>query len=93
MHSQHVINGPLPPLSLQSEVAAELATTKVSIQGTDRAGRPCMYVSAVKHLVALRDVEECKRFICYSLDRCIEAVDPVKNPLGTICVLFDLRGE
>ena len=78
---------------MQSDVADEIASGKVCIQGNDRKGRPCLYISAVKHLVAERDVEECKRYICYTLDRCIAQIDPLKNSSGTICVLFDLQGE
>lgn len=77
----------------QSEVSAEIATDKVFVQGADRQGRPCMYILAAKHVVAERDVEECKRFVCYALDRCIEQIDPSKNPSGTISIVFDLRGE
>lgn len=76
----------------ESEVAAEIATDKVFVQGADVDGRPCMYILAAKHVVAERDVEECKRFVCYALDRCIEQIDPAKNPSGTISIIFDLRG-
>ena len=84
--------GPDSGARVQSEVTRELASNKTFIQGTDRQGRPCMYILAAKHIVADRDVEECKRFVCYSLDRCIEQIDPAKNPNGTISIIFDLRG-
>ena len=51
-----------------------------------------MYVIAAKHLTSERDVEQCKRFICYSLDRAVEQIDPQMNPMGSITVIFDLRG-
>jgi len=80
------------PYVPQSEVKGEIASGKVFIQGVDKAERPCMYVIAAKHLTAERDVEQCKRFICYSLDRAIEQIDPQKNPMGSITIIFDLRG-
>ena len=80
-------------MKTQSEVKDELASEKVFVQGVDKAGRPCMYVIAAKHITAERDVDQCKRFICYSLDRCIEQIDPERNPMGAIAVIFDLRGE
>ena len=79
-------------LTPQSEVKDEIASGKVFIQGVDKAGRPCMYVIAAKHLTSERDVDQCKRFICYSLDRAIEHIDPERNPMGSITVIFDLRG-
>ncbi len=87
---------PVPTRALyapQSEVKDEIASGKVFIQGVDKAERPCMYVVAAKHLTAERDVEQCKRFICYSLDRAIEQIDPQKNPMGSITIIFDLRGR
>ena len=51
-----------------------------------------MYILASKHVVADRDVDDCKRCVCYSLDRCIEQIDPATNPNGTISIIFDLRG-
>jgi hypothetical protein len=70
----------------------ELDADKVYLQGRDKAGRPCIVVTASNHIVSQRKVDECKRCICYALDRACEQVDYSLNPDGQLCIIFDLRG-
>lgn len=44
------------------------------------------------HSKAVRDLDETKRFICYTLDAALRSNDIKRNPEGKICSIFDLRG-
>jgi len=46
-----------------------------------------------KHNKSKRVLEQTKRYIAYSLDSCIHAVDLERNPTGKTSAIFDLRGE
>lgn len=59
---------------MQSEVQNELDADKVYLQGRDKQGRPCIVVTAANHIVSQRNVDECKRCICYALDSACEQV-------------------
>ncbi|KAK9808942.1 hypothetical protein WJX72_006723 [[Myrmecia] bisecta] len=76
----------------KAEVERELASQKSFLQGTDKHGRPVIVMLAKRHLRAVRDVEETKRFICYVLDATINRMDHKLNQSGTLTSIFDLRG-
>ena len=78
---------------VQEEIPNELACKKVYIAGHDSQGRRIMYLAANKHYRAKRDLKECMRFLCYSLDKAILLADRSRNPMGYITGLFDLRGK
>lgn len=77
---------------MQSEVQPELDTDKTFLQGCDKLGRPLTICVINKHSKSKRQLEQTKRYIAYSLDNSIHAVDLSKNPTGKTCAIFDLRG-
>lgn len=53
----------------------QLEADRISlIDGADKAGRPCLVVTAANLIVADRSVDDCTRCICYALDRACEQV-------------------
>lgn len=59
-------------MGVQSELPHELAQCKTFMAGTSKQGQPCMFVKGARHDATERDVEQCKRCICYTLDRASE---------------------
>jgi hypothetical protein len=59
---------------MQSEVTGEEAMQKAYLPGVNKFGQPTLYVLGRNHDASLRDLEECKRYMCYCLDRSIELV-------------------
>lgn len=47
---------------------------RISLIGADKAGRPCLVVTAANLIVADRSVDDCTRCICYALDCACEQV-------------------
>ncbi|KAL3149954.1 hypothetical protein ABBQ38_013315 [Trebouxia sp. C0009 RCD-2024] len=76
----------------ESEVQPELDADKTFLQGCDKLGRPLTICVINKHSKSKRQLEQTKRYIAYSLDNSIHAVDLSKNPTGKTCAIFDLRG-
>ena len=73
MHSRHTISWleTVPPQSLQVQLEADRISL---INGADKAGRPCLVVTAANLIVADRSVDDCTRCICYALDCACEQV-------------------
>lgn len=80
-----------PPLSPQSEVAAELAADKAFVQGPDADGRPVIFVRVSHHRRARGAAGRVKRFICWVLDVAAATNDPTANPDGKMVGVFDMR--
>lgn len=59
---------------MQSEVVHEEAMGKGFMPGRNKLGQPTLFVLGRKHDAKGRDLEECKRYMCYSMDRAIEQV-------------------
>lgn len=78
--------------ALQSEIQPELDADKTFLQGCDKLGRPLSICVINKHSKSKRNLEQTKRYIAYSLDNSIHAVDLKTNPTGKTCAIFDLRG-
>ena len=78
---------------VQSEILPELEADKTFLQGCDKSGRPLTVCVIKKHNKSKRVLEQTKRYIAYSLDSCIHAVDLERNPTGKTCAIFDLRGD
>ena len=77
---------------MQDEIKNELAAQKVFLQGVDKHGRGVLVLKGARHSRSKRDLEELKRFICYSLDNNIKQHDLRFNPEGKGVAIFDLRG-
>lgn len=75
---------------LQDQIANEIASNKVYLQGNDIHGRTVFVVLAKQQ--EMGRAEETKRFICYTLDNAIAAADPARNELRQFLCLFDLSG-
>lgn len=84
---------PLTFCIVQSEILPELEADKTFLQGCDKSGRPLTVCVIKKHNKSKRVLEQTKRYIAYSLDSCIHAVDLERNPTGKTCAIFDLRGD
>ena len=78
--------------AMQSEIQPELDADKTFLQGCDKLGRPLSICVINKHSKSKRKLEQTKRYIAYSLDNSIHAVDLKINPTGKTCAIFDLRG-
>ena len=78
--------------ALQSEIQPELDANKTFLQGCDKLGRPLTICVISRHSKSQRKLEQTKRYIAYSLDNSIHAVDLKTNPTGKTCAIFDLRG-
>ena len=78
---------------MQNDIQSELQAKKAFLQGTDKQGRAVAIVKGSKHSKINRNLEECKRLICYCLDGAIDRCDLSKNPTGKVVAIFDLRGE
>lgn len=78
---------------MQSEIQPELDADKTFLQGCDKLGRPLSICVINKHSKSKRKLEQTKRYIAYSLDNSIHAVDLKTNPTGKTCAIFDLRGD
>lgn len=78
--------------TMQSEIQPELDADKTFLQGCDKLGRPLTICVINKHSKSKRKLEQTKRYIAYSLDNSIHAVDLKTNPTGKTCAIFDLRG-
>ena len=78
--------------ALQSEIQPELDADKTFLQGCDKLGRPLTICVINRHRKSKRQLEQTKRYIAYSLDNSVHAVDLKKNPTGKTCAIFDLRG-
>ena len=78
---------------MQNEILPELEADKTFLQGCDKSGRPLTVCVIKKHNKSKRVLEQTKRYIAYSLDSCIHAVDLERNPTGKTCAIFDLRGD
>lgn len=76
----------------EKEIEPELEADKTFLQGCDKIGRPLTVCVIKKHSKSKRVLEQTKRYIAYSLDSCIQAVDLSRNPSGKTCAIFDLRG-
>ncbi|DBA95493.1 hypothetical protein WJX82_004560 [Trebouxia sp. C0006] len=76
----------------ESEILPELEADKTFLQGCDKSGRPLTVCVIKKHNKSKRVLEQTKRYIAYSLDSCIHAVDLERNPTGKTSAIFDLRG-
>lgn len=76
----------------ESEIQPELDAEKTFLQGCDKLGRPLSICVINKHSKSRRKLEQTKRYIAYSLDNSIQAVDYKLNPSGKTCAIFDLRG-
>lgn len=76
----------------QDRIQNELATKKVFVQGCDIHGRGIILLLVARHSKSMRDLEETKRLICYSLDTSIKFHDLQRNPDGKGIGIFDLRG-
>lgn len=76
----------------ESEVPREEAMQKAFLPGSNKLGQPTIFVLGRNHDANGRDLEECKRYMCYCLDRAIERANLSLNPDGQVCVIFDLRG-
>ena len=61
--------------------------------GQDKFGRAILLLMVKKHSRSLRDLQQCMRFLCYNLDKAINAADPERNPTGKITGIFDLEGK
>ena len=72
---------------------AELKVGKAFVQGYDKKGRPLIICFGRLHSRTTRNLDEGKRFVCYTLDAAIRSNDIKQNPDGKICSIFDLRGE
>lgn len=78
---------------MQSEIQPELDAEKTYLQGCDKLGRPLSICVINKHSKSRRKLEQTKRYIAYSLDNSIQAIQDAKlNPSGKTCAIFDLRG-
>lgn len=69
-----------------------MAAKKVFIQGCDKYGRGIILLLAARHSKSSRDLEETKRFICYSLEQQCALHDLQRNPEGKGVGIFDMRG-
>ncbi len=78
---------------MQGEIQPELDADKTFLQGCDKKGRPLTVCLIKRHSKSKRVMDQTKRYIAYSLDSCIHAVDLEKNPSGKTCAIFDLRGD
>ncbi|KAK9863607.1 hypothetical protein WJX84_001947 [Apatococcus fuscideae] len=76
----------------ENDIQSELQAKKAFLQGTDKQGRAVAIVKGSKHSKINRNLEECKRLICYCLDGAIDRCDLSKNPTGKVVAIFDLRG-
>lgn len=76
----------------QAEILPELEADKTFLQGCDLSGRPLTVCVIKNHNKSKRVLEQTKRYIAYSLDSCVHAVDLERNPSGKTCAIFDLRG-
>ncbi|KAK9798213.1 hypothetical protein WJX73_007072 [Symbiochloris irregularis] len=85
---KYVPHGSIP----EADVQRELDTGKAYVQGFDKHGRPLTICTGRLHSKAVRDLDETKRFICYTLDAALRSNDIKRNPEGKICSIFDLRG-
>ena len=63
------------------------------MNGQDKLGRAILLLVVKKHSRSLRDLKQCMRFLCYNLDKAINAADPQRNPTGKITGIFDLEGK
>lgn len=79
-------------LHVQSDIEPEIAANKTFLQGHDKKGRPLVICIVKRHSSSKRVLEKTKRFIAYTLDNCIHAMDLSKNPSGKVVAIFDLRG-
>lgn len=86
--SEYVPNGRID----ESEVTREEAMQKAYLPGVNKFGQPTLYVLGRNHDASLRDLEECKRYMCYCLDRSIELGATSSTSDGQTSVIFDLRG-
>ena len=78
---------------VQREIKTEMDTGKAHVQGYNKTGQPLIVCFAKFHNRNVRNLEESKRFICYTLDAAIRSNDIKQNPDGKICSIFDLRGR
>ncbi|CAL8470169.1 g9711 [Coccomyxa elongata] len=76
----------------EEDVKNELAARKVFVQGCDNSGRGIIVLLAARHSKSTRDLDETKRFICYSLEQQIQLHDLTRNPVGKGVGIFDMRG-
>lgn len=76
----------------ESEVSGEEAMQKAFLPGMNKLGQPTIYVIARKHDANGQNLEECKRYMCYSLDRAFEQANRDLNPDCKVCIIFNLRG-
>lgn len=77
---------------MQEEIADELKQDKVFLQGLDKFGRRIIWLKVNRHSRTLRNLKQCMRLLCFSLDKAIALADQEKNPKGMITGIFDLRG-
>lgn len=77
---------------MQEDVKNELAARKVFVQGCDNNGRGIIVLLAARHSKSNRDLDETKRFICYSLEQQIQLHNLARNPVGKGVGIFDMRG-
>jgi hypothetical protein len=63
----------------------QLEADRISlINGADKAGRPCLVVTAANLIVSDRSVDDCTRSICYALDCACEQVSGVGTSAATV---------
>lgn len=67
-------------LCVQSELPHELAQGKAFMAGTTKQGQPCVLMKGARHDAKGRDLEQCKRGICFTLDRAAEQARPTLWP-------------
>lgn len=76
----------------EANIAKELSSQKILLQGTDHEGRGLTIVLCRLHNGRERDLDEMERLICYSIDKQRDIADIAKNPNRRTCAIFDLSG-
>ncbi len=68
---------------------SELEKNKIVVRGHDKSGRPLITVFARRHRTDLRDIDEMRKYIIYTLERAVENANPDEQKMT---ILFDLTG-